>query len=151
QLRLQEARGARKNEIRRRRRDDDQVEVRRGDAGRLERLAARFEREVAGGLRFVRDVALADARSLADPFVARIELLRQVVVGDDPRRQIAAGPGDARMDQARAPAMRSLMRRTTSFSTSSTAASSACPNAWRSAEPWLLMTMPFSPRRLAPL
>ena len=48
-------------------------------------------------------------------------------------------------------AMRCEMRWGTPFRTSSTARSSACSKANASAEPWLLITMPFSPRRLAPL
>ena len=62
ELRLQQARGARKDVVGRRRGDDDEVDVaRRSVPAACERRAARFEREVARGLRCVGDVALADA------------------------------------------------------------------------------------------
>src|SRR6185295_18753694 len=98
-----------------RRGDEDEVDVRGLQAGGLERAAAGFQREVARGLRFFRDVALPDAGALLDPGVAGLEPGREVVVGDDLGRQVAAGPGDARIDHAPTPAMRSVIRRTTSL------------------------------------
>src|SRR5260221_867010 len=154
ELRLQQGGGAGKHHVRRRGGDDDEIDVRRRDAGGGERRAARGEREVARALRLVGDVAADDAGPLADPGVAGLETLRELVIGHDPRRQEASAAGNARPDHRTGTsccAMRASMRCGTLLRTSSTARSSACPKANTSAEPWLLMTMPFSPSRLAPL
>jgi len=55
------------------------------------------EGEVAGGLAFGGDVPLADAGARGDPFVAGFDELLEVRVGQDLFRQLAAGPGDARV------------------------------------------------------
>ena len=82
---------------------------------------------------------------------------RQVVVGNDVARQIAAGAYNAGMDHAAftlcwpAAARRWEMRCSTPSRTSSNARSIAFLKAKVSAEPWLFTTMPFRPSRLAPL
>ena len=73
ELRLQQAGGAGKDEVRRRGRDDDEVDVLGLQAGGVERAAAGLEREVARSLRLLGDVALRDAGALADPLVAGVE------------------------------------------------------------------------------
>ena len=83
-LRLQQARRARENIVRRRRRNDDEVQLICPRIGRLQRLAARLEREVARALGFVGDPPLADAGALTDPLVARLQAARREIgVGDD--------------------------------------------------------------------
>src|SRR5689334_1043228 len=160
ELGLQKARGARKDIVRRRGRNDDQVELIRPRIGGLQRLPARLEREIARALRCLGDAPLADTRALADPFVARLQPARgEVRIGHHVGRQKAAGAGNARVDHGAtaatvggaSSAMRLAMRLGTSFLTSSSARTSAWPKARLSAEPWLFMTMPRSPSRLAPL
>src|SRR6185295_13836134 len=132
ELRLQQAGGAGEDEVRRRRRDDDQVELGCLHARGFERPLARLESEVAGSLLLVGDVAAGDAGALADPGVAGIQALGEVVVGHDARRQVAAGAGDARANHWASTgicAMRRSMRCGTSLRTSSTARSSAWPKA----------------------
>src|SRR5262249_5000879 len=136
----------------RRGRDHDEIDVGRLEPRGIERAARGFERKVARSLRFVRDVAPADAGALADPFVRGVEAhLREIIVADDARRQVAAGAGDARPGRESTPAMRCVIRCTTSLRASSTARCSAWRKAYASAEPWLLITTPFNPSRLAPL
>src|SRR5438552_1094267 len=73
ELRLQQARGAGKDVVRRRSREHNQVEVARARVGRLQRAAARFQREVARSLAFIGNVPLHDAGARADPLVARVQ------------------------------------------------------------------------------
>ena len=93
---LQQAGGGREDQVRRGGAEHDQVEL-----GRLRRrrLPARATRgvvgQVAGGLAFGGDVALADAGARGDPLVAGVDELREVVVGQHLFRQVAAGTGDA--------------------------------------------------------
>jgi hypothetical protein len=100
ELRLQQARGARKHVVGGRGRHDDQVDLAGFHAGGIERAFACFEREVARALALLGDVALDDAGALADPRVAGIEARGEFRVGHDPRRQIAAGARDARVDHS---------------------------------------------------
>ena len=51
---------------------------------------AACERQVGGGLALGRDVALADAGALHDPFVGGVDHPRQLGIGEDAARQIAA-------------------------------------------------------------
>src|SRR5712691_7173004 len=102
-------------------------------------------------------MALVDAGAGADPLVGGIHTLGQVVVGDDLRRQIASGAGDARPDHevgasaGAADPKRSIRRCSTSLRTSSIVRSMARSKPNTSAEPWLLTTIPLSPSRVAPL
>src|SRR6185369_5077594 len=113
-----------------------------------ERALARFEREVAGCLRILGDVALADAGAFLDPGVAGLDALRGLVVRHDARRQVAAGACDARADHGCAADICCVILRTTSLRTASAARWIAWLNACASAEPWLLMTTPLRPSRL---
>jgi hypothetical protein len=92
---LQEARGGRKNQIRRRRAEHDEIDLARLDARGFERVRGGVERKIARGLAIGRAAALTDARARRDPFVGRFDDLFEIGVGDDLFRQIAAGAGDA--------------------------------------------------------
>src|SRR5690606_21138556 len=99
---LHEARRAREDEIGRRGGDDDEVEIGGGEPGRIERVARRLGGQLARGHALGGDVPLADAGTGDDPLVggvdaARTELRDQFVIGDDARRQAAAGTDDARV------------------------------------------------------
>src|SRR5690606_37319952 len=62
---------------------DHQVDVGGGQPARGQRLAARVDGHVLQGLVGARDPALLDADARADPFVAGVHGLGQLVVGDD--------------------------------------------------------------------
>ena len=49
----------------------------------LKAARAAPKRQVGGLLALARDVALADAGALADPFVGGVDALGQIVIGDD--------------------------------------------------------------------
>jgi hypothetical protein len=83
-----------KGHVRRRRRHDDQVDVRRRLAGVGQGLPGGLDRQVAGRLIVARLVALPDAGAFLDPFVGRVDDLGQVGVGDDLLRQVRADAGD---------------------------------------------------------
>ncbi len=68
--------------IRRCRRENDEADVARLEAGGVERVAAGFDRQGGGGLAVGSDVAAADAGSLDNPFVGRFDLLRQFRIID---------------------------------------------------------------------
>ena len=63
--------------------------------------ARRVQREIARLLGGRGDAALADPGARANPLVARVDALREIRVGEDVRRQVAAGPDDAAMHRAR--------------------------------------------------
>ena len=65
------------------------------DAGRLHRAARRVLGKICRRLALRRHVALLDAGAGADPFVAGVDQLLQIGVGQYLLRQIAAGAGDA--------------------------------------------------------
>ena len=69
ELCLEQARGARKNHVRGRRRDDDEIDVLRRDAGGLDRLAARRQRQIARVFAVSCDVALPYAGATVNPLV----------------------------------------------------------------------------------
>ena len=77
---------------------DDHVEFAGVDAGIGQRGARGRQRQVGGLFAVACDMALADAGALADPFVGRIHLLGQIVIGDDVVRQIGAAADDAGAD-----------------------------------------------------
>ena len=93
---LHEAGGGRKDEIGRGRAEHDHVEFGRLHAGGFHRRARGALGEVGGGLALGDDVALADAGARRDPFVAGIDELLEVGVGQDPGRQGTAGTGETR-------------------------------------------------------
>ena len=71
-------------------RKHDQIDRLRVHAGRSERGARRVGRHVRRHLAFRGDVPLANAGSLHDPIVGGVDHLRQLGVGEQPARQIAA-------------------------------------------------------------
>ena len=107
-----------------------------------------------------RDMALADAGALADPFVGGVDALGEIVVGDDVVRQIRAAADDAGRGsrsgrlpvpalgvrcRARSATMRALM----SARTMSMATSRALAKPSASVPPWLFTTTPFRPEEHA--
>jgi hypothetical protein len=85
------------------RREDQQVDLGRGDAGVGERSAPRLDRELGRG---AADATLSDAGALDDPGVAGVHPLLEVVVGDDPLGQSGA-PADDRTAAGHEPSLRS--------------------------------------------
>src|SRR5690606_3356420 len=85
----------RENDVRRRRADDQQVNVGSGNASRFEGAGCRMKCEIAGGLAIRRLAPLADSRARAYPFVSGLDELLELLVGDDLFRQIAARARDA--------------------------------------------------------
>ena len=84
-----------KRVIRRAGAEHDAIDVAALEAGILQRLARGGDREVGGQFPFRRDVALADAGALADPFVGGVDGLGQLVIGHDTGRQIGSGAEDS--------------------------------------------------------
>ena len=86
----------RKRVVRRRGREHDEIDRLGIDLGMGERGARRVHRHVRGPFAGRGDVALVDAGALHDPVVRRVDLARQIAVGEDLRRQIAAAAEDDR-------------------------------------------------------
>ena len=84
----------------RRRRQNDQVEVGRLDAGVVERPLRGLDREVGSEFAFSREVALANAGALPDPLVGGVHGLRKFFVGDDTLGQIRPTALDDRTNHA---------------------------------------------------
>ena len=74
----------------RRGREHDQVDRLRVDMGVRERGARRMRGHLRGQFAGRGNAALVDAGALHDPFVGRVDLAREIVVGEDLARQIAA-------------------------------------------------------------
>src|SRR5262249_48904442 len=118
-----------------------------------------------GHLAFRRDVPLLDAGARGDPLVVGVEPTRQVVVGHDLLGQIGARRQHLRAQRAGphqpaaacglgAAVIRSIsvrMRSLTRWTSRSTATPTALAKPIASVPPWLLITMPFRPRNMAPL
>jgi hypothetical protein len=107
---LQQAGGRGKDQVRRGRADDQQFDFAGLDPGGLKRRARRALGQIAGGLAFGGDVALADAGARRDPLVARVDEFLQIGVGEYLLRQETAGTGNACVNQSAAPRMRSRRR-----------------------------------------
>ena len=75
--------GRRKGVVRGRGGDQDEVDVGGRQAGAIECRPGCLLAKRGGGLALARDVALADARALDDPFVRRRDHALQLAVGDD--------------------------------------------------------------------
>ena len=147
-----------------RRRQHDQVEIGRLHPRPAERGAGGGGRQVGGELPFGRDAAFEDAGALDDPFVRRVDHPREVFVGQHLLGQIPAAAGDdgPRHHQETAARVRTgidseprsscavifSLNRCVAMSTA-TPMALAKPKA--SVEPWLLTTLPLSPRNIAPL
>ena len=80
----------RKGVVRRRGRQHDEIDRLRIDLGMGERGARCVHRHVRGQFAGRGDAALVDAGALHDPVVGGVDLARQIGVGEDLRRQIAA-------------------------------------------------------------
>ena len=87
---LHRDRGSRKRIVRRRRRQHDQVDRLRIDAGVFERGTRGVDRQMRGILAIGGDVTLPDAGALNDPLVRRIETGGQFRIGQHLLRQIGA-------------------------------------------------------------
>ena len=112
QLVLQDRRGGREHHVRCRSGHDDQIDVAGLAPRRFQRIPCRGQRQVTGVHAVVGEVARADARALDDPLIAGLDTARRehrhhVVVGQPPRRQVAARARDARKGRARRSAWRS--------------------------------------------
>ena len=94
EFRLHHRGGGRKGLVRCGCGDHDQVDVVGAHARRVERLARRVGREVGRHLAVGGDVALRDPAALADPFVGRVDTLRELGVRDDIPGEVAPDPLD---------------------------------------------------------
>src|SRR5262249_53861673 len=143
--------------------EHDEVDRLGIDLGVGERRLRRVGGQIGGQFARRSDAALVDAGALYDPIVGGVDLARQVGVGQDLRRQIAAAAENDRARQrheatppsawsgdfgrlSAAVILANSSSRTTSWPSAMAAAK---PSA--SAPPWLLMTMPLSPRNTPPL
>ena len=100
ELVLEDGGGRGENHVRRRRRDDDQVDLRRIATCRLQRMPAGFERQVAAGDVRRSEMARTDTGALHDPLVGGFDpalgqLAAQIVVGDAVWREVTASAGNA--------------------------------------------------------
>ncbi len=98
ELFLYHAAQVRHDHVRCGRRHEDQVQFLRRELCSLERLVGRFIGEVGGGLPFFSYPAFFNAGTLGDPFIARVDELLQIVIGDDFFRGIGPGPRYPCMD-----------------------------------------------------
>ncbi len=90
----------RKGVVGRRGGEHDQVDVGGIEARVGERRARGVQADVGRELAGRRYVALADAGALHDPLVGSIDHARQLVIGEDPLRQVAAATHDDRSHRA---------------------------------------------------
>ena len=77
---LEQARGARKHHVGRRRADDDEVDIVRSEPGLRDRFQRRFLREVRRPDPWIDDVTLANSGSLKNPFVRRVDELFKILI-----------------------------------------------------------------------
>ncbi len=95
ELRAENARGRRKDVVRRDGRDDDAVEVLRFEARRCERVARRVHGDLARRLVGGGDVPLLHPGARGDPLVRRVEHALEVGVGEDPLGHVVPDARDA--------------------------------------------------------
>src|SRR5262249_24805612 len=148
-------RGRREGVVGGRGREHEQIERAGFDLGAVERLARRRLGEVRGALAGRRDVALADAGALLDPFVAGRHPLGQLGMGAAGAGQMAAAPAQPRPQGHPTAACGLGSRSTRKWLSSSlifsmkpwTAMSTATPIAFAkpsaSVPPWLFTAMPL--------
>ena len=91
---LEHARRARKYRVGSRRADDDEPDLIRRDAGLAHGADRRFLRQIGRRDAIVDDMALPDARSLKNPFVARFHHFFQIRVRQHFRRNIGGQSGN---------------------------------------------------------
>src|SRR3546814_823792 len=142
-------------------RQNDQVDVAGLHSRCVDRLEAGFNCQRSGGFAFARYVPSTHAGALNDPFVARVDSLRQFLIGDT-----GLGQGRTRSKQGGATRhdagdsdgkcarklSRSSVMRWVMFSRSNLAATwTALATPLAFALPWLLTTTPLRPRKTAPL
>ena len=96
---LHQARRARKQHVGRRRADDDEVDVVGREPGAFDRLLGGFGGQVGRRDARLDDVPLTNASALQDPFVAGLDHLFEIGVGEHFRRHIGGETGDARTAQ----------------------------------------------------
>ncbi len=82
--------------VRRRRADNDQINVHGGNIGRRQSAVGGAYREVGGEFTVGGDVSLADAGARDDPLIRGLDPLRELGVGDDPFRKIRTAPENLR-------------------------------------------------------
>ncbi|MNH90560.1 hypothetical protein D3C73_431020 [compost metagenome] len=73
--------------VRRRGRNQDEIDVVRCQAGIVERCACSLLSERGRGFAFASDITLRDAGALDDPFVGRIDDVFQLTIGHYPFRE----------------------------------------------------------------
>ena len=159
QFGLQNARRAGKDHVRGGGGHHNQVNIRRLHASGFQRALRGDQRQVAGFLFWRGNMAGADAGAADNPFVAGVQPLGNLGVGQHLFWQIAARACNAGINHGQAsvaaafnwPATCSVMCWMTSASASSRACSSAQRKPRLSVPPWLFTTMPRRPKRLAPL
>jgi hypothetical protein len=94
ELRAEERARAGERVLGRHRREDHVVDLALVELRRLERPLRRDHREVAHPLALSDVVPLLDPRAWADPLIAGVHHLRQLVVRDRPSRDVASGADD---------------------------------------------------------
>ena len=82
---------------------DRLVDVLGRDPGGIQRAARRVLRQIDRGLAVGSHVTPLDTGARTNPFVAGLDHLLEVEIGEDFLGQVRAGAGDARVDQAAAP------------------------------------------------
>ena len=92
---LKTAAGIGEVEVRRGRRDDDDINIFGFHTGGFEGFESGRTGKVAGGLLRLGNVSLGDTGTGADPFVTGIHHSFHIGIGDDPLRQIRSGSGDS--------------------------------------------------------
>ncbi len=139
------------DEVRGGRADHDKIDLVGRHAGRFHGLARGLLGKITGGLAIRGQVPPLDARARGDPLLGGVHHRLELAIGQDSFRQVAAGAGNAGIPHATCSPNNVLIWSGTRFSASTLATDTACWNARLSAPPWLLMTTPFRPTRLAPL
>ncbi|CEE61807.1 hypothetical protein XAC2852_230020 [Xanthomonas citri pv. citri] len=95
---LQQTGGRRKDQVRGGGADDDQIDLIGGHTGRFHRPQRGEIRQIAGGLVVGDDVTFTDASAREDPFIAGVDNLRHVVVGQHLFGQITTRARDSGID-----------------------------------------------------
>ena len=137
---LQTTSGRRIDAIRCRRAHHDEIQHRRLDAGGLESVECSAFGEIAGGFRFVDDVASPDPGAFPDPRITGFHVRGELGVRHDAFREARTGSCDCRVAHTASfsmstDAMRSLMRSGTFFLISAAASMIARSKATTSALP----------------
>jgi len=100
QLVLEDGGSGGEHHVRRGRGDDDEVNVLCAQAGGLQCVARRLQRQVAAGNCSVGEMPRLDARALHNPFVGRLDAAagqvgHQFGIGHPARRKVTAGAGNS--------------------------------------------------------